>query len=577
MRNISKNKKGLTLVEVLIGIFLLSVVFSAIFSLVNATLKLTSEGQNKAIATAIASGEIELIRNLPYESVGVIDGFPSGTLEPTKEKISNGRTYTIETTVDYIIDPLDGLSSPQDECPNDYKKAQIKVSWSAPFNGSVIFTTDIAPANLSQECAEGGGILSVSVFDAFGAMIFSPLIEIKDPATGQIIKNAMPTEGQYYFALPPGTYKIAVSKEGYNSDMTYGIDEIAIPTKPNPSVLENEVTEISFSIDELSSISVLTLSPWAVSDFADSFSDSSKTEEYSDVLISNGEVTLQKTGEDYLQLGQISSIGIEPENLLQWNEFSWQQNIPANTSIKYQILYWNEAAWILIPEGDLPGNAEGFSTSPLNLSNLDVNTYYKIKLKAILSTDDVSVTPILYEWFVSWKNSGNTPAPNVLFNIHGEKLIGRDAEENPVYKYSENNISGSNGAFDLSNLEWDSYTFSIESPGLDLENTNPAPQPIGLQPDISLSVNLYVGAQNSLLITVKDSETGEPVFSAAVRIYNGEYDTTRYTNEKGQSYFIPLEEGNYNLEVRDPNYLDADDSVYISDDVSKIMFLSPID
>jgi hypothetical protein len=69
-----------------------------------------------------------MVRNLPYELVGVKGGFPDGVLEAVTSTFQNNIEYTIETRVDYVVDPTDGIAAPEDNCPNDYKKVKVKFS-----------------------------------------------------------------------------------------------------------------------------------------------------------------------------------------------------------------------------------------------------------------------------------------------------------------------------------------------------------------------------------------------------------------------------------------------------------------
>lgn len=433
--------KGLTLIEVLVGTFLVLIVFSGIFGAYQLGLKVIGQSRNKITAMIIADGELEQVRNLSYGSIGVAGGFPSGVLESLKNKTVNGVEYIIKTRVDYVVDEADGLSSPSDECPNDYKKVEVEVSWLGALSGNVKLLMDIAPETLAQECAEEGGILLVRVFDAYGIMTPSPLIEIKDPATGETIKTAIPGDGAYFFSLQPAIYRVEVSKPGFNSARTFSIDEIANPEKPNPIVLDGQLTEISFSIDELS-------------------------------------------------VFQAEAVG--PEAL------------------------------------DYP------------------------------------------------------PIPNARFNLKGDKIIGLDAEENPIPKYYENHIANESGQITISGLEWDSYVFtpdgldliSIESPaGLEAE------QPLGLDPGATQEVRLILSGENSLLLNVQDAETSEPIFSAECRLYNDftEYDITQYTGENGKTYYIPLDSISYNLEISLTGYDDYFGSAYILGDQIKTINLNRIE
>ncbi len=576
---LSAKRNGFTLIEVLVGSFLVLIVLLGFFYSYQLALKVTEHNKNKITATEIAKSEIEKIRNLPYGSVGLINGFPSGIVEKESTITINNLEYKITRRIDYIVDPADGTASPDDNCPNDYKKVEISVSWSGFSPGLVRLTTDISPQTLAQECSETGGILSVSVFNAKGEMVPSPLIEVKDPTTGDDIKTAIPDSGRYLFSLPIGTYEVDVSKDGYNSDKTYSLDEIATPAKPNPNVLENKVTEISFAIDKLSSFSIDTLSSWGSDYFFDSFSDESKISSQSNLIISDGKVILSGGSGNYEDRGYLISIPIEPTNLLEWDKLSFNDSEPSGTEIVYHLLYYNGDNWEFIPDSDLPGNSDGFTSSPVDLSSLDINNYPKLEIKGVFSTNDRGVTPTLSSWQVSWKTSQATAISNVSFHIQGEKIIGTDSSESPVYKYSQDYTSDSSGHINIQNLEWDNYTFSSNDSNLDLVATNPTPQPISLAPDTKTSLSLYFKSQNSLLVTIEDADSGDPVFGASVRLYNSNssYDTTQKTDEKGQTYFIPLTAGNYTLEVTADGYESKSISVSVSGNKNEIISLTRIE
>lgn len=421
--------KGFTLVETLVAVFLILIVFSGIFTAYQLGLRVIGQNKNRITAIEIANGEIEKIRNTPYRSIGITGGYPSGDLPALKTVVLNSLNYSVETRIDYVIDAADGISSPADDCPNDYKKVEIKVFWSGILGGEVKLTADISPESLIQECAETGGILSVQVFDAYGVMVVAPLIEVKNPTTDENIRTATPAEGRYFFSLPASNYKVVVSKNLYSTARTYGIDEVANPENSHPFILEGLLTENSFSIDKLSSITVETKGP---------------------------------------------------------------------EELGYPII------------------------------------------------------------------------ENVSFNLRGAKLIGTDSQENPVYKYSQNHINNELGQIDISDLEWDSYIFSILTPGLNL--TEPE-QPVSLPPDVHQDIQLILEAENSLLATVSDSDTGLPVFSAEVKLDIN----TQYTGEDGKTYFIPLSAGTYNLEVNASGYTSYSGPVSVSGGTTQTVSLQRIE
>jgi len=572
--------KSLTLIEVLVAVALFSIVFFGIFGAFWLASKIVGLQERKITATQIAQGEIEKMRNLSYLEVGTINAqlpYAQGILEDSTTTILNGVEYKIERKIKFVSDLADG----DEECPLDYKKAQVKVSFSGFLKGEVVLETEISPKDKVEEaqaCQEQpAGILSTFVFDAKGEAVSSPKIEIFDPDTGNLIDSAEPSSGNYDFPLSPGKYKVVVSKEGYSQERTYGIDEIAIPQKPHPIVLEGEITQISFSIDKVSSILVKTLSPWGEGFFADSFLDESKVSEKENVKISEGEVKLASSTEGYATSGYVISVEISPSDLLEWENFSFTDDEPDFADLKYQILFASDTEWYLIPDSDLPGNSQGFDESPVDLSLLSTSTYSKLKLKANFSTESSLQTPTLFDWQFSFKTSGPTPIPNVNFNLRGEKLIGYDEEENPVYKYDKDHQTDSSGKILISNLEWDIYRFSNfqkDSQDLDLVTSTP-PIPLSLEPATDTEVDLYLESQNSLLVTVQDSETLNPIFSATCTLSSLDYEETQYTDEKGQTLFIPLESKTYTLSVEATGYYSTTSQVFISGRTSKTIKLSP--
>jgi hypothetical protein len=128
-------------------------------------------------------------------------------------------------------------------------------------------------------------------------------------------------------------------------------------------------------------------------------------------------------------------------------------------------------------------------------------------------------------------------------------------------------------------MEWDFYYFSnflAAGQSLDLVISYPSLMPIYLNPDSTTTVKLGLKAENSLLVKVIDASTSEPIAFASVRVYRTGYDQSHLTDEKGETYFIPLTTANYNIEVWATDYATSTDSVNVSGDVKKTISLSKI-
>ena len=87
-----------------------------------------------------------------------------------------------------------------------------------------------------------------------------------------------------------------------------------------------------------------------------------------------------------------------------WQEMSWVDTTPGSSDILYSVQYYDSASssWKFIPDSDLPGNAAGTSTSPIDLSSLDKNIYSTIRPYAALSCDGSNNCPTLNDWTVEW-------------------------------------------------------------------------------------------------------------------------------------------------------------------------------
>jgi len=429
-----KNQKSFTLIDVLVGTFLILIVFLGIFGAYQLSLKVVGLSKAKITATALANQKIELVRNLAYNDVGTIGGIPSGIIPQTETVTQNNINYTVKTTIVYIDDSFDGLA-PDDTLSSDYKRVKVKVSWPGRFLGEISLITDVVPKGVESEI--GGGTLSFTVFDASGVGISQANLHI---INNQVIPaiDAWYQTDSYGDLIIPGapasleSYQITASKIGYSTDRTYGKEEVESPSKPHATVFEGQVSSLSFSIDKVSSMIVETRGS---------------------------------------------------------------------------------------------------------------------------------------------KGQGYPPIHGVIFKMEGAKTVGNDEEGNPIYKYSQNHTTNGPGKIEISDLEWDSYSFYVDksTTGLDLISIESPPgtetsQPVDLLPDSTKEVRLILKAENTFLVMVKDSSSGNPIFAASVRVYNTSlgYDQTQPTDEIGQTFFIPLEAAIYNLEITATGYQSYTGQVSVS-------------
>jgi hypothetical protein len=138
-RTTGGSERGVTIVEMLIATFILGVGVVGAASLFVASAESVSVSRGQADATDIATGEVEVIRSWPYETVGIdvaSDGYvptvdgrqtitePSGNrVEPNEIVERDGVDYVIERSVTWAVVGAD---------PQAYKVVTVTVTWQAP-------------------------------------------------------------------------------------------------------------------------------------------------------------------------------------------------------------------------------------------------------------------------------------------------------------------------------------------------------------------------------------------------------------------------------------------------------------
>lgn len=263
-RFLPKNQ-GQVLITVLIAISIFAILSHAVFSLILYSYRLNTYNRSRITARHLAQEKLELIRNLAYDDVGTQGGIPSGSIPQNETITRNEIDFEVRTTIIYIDDEFD-QTAPADLLPVDYKRARVEVSWqglSSSRNSPIVLMTDIAPKGV--ETTEGGGTLSILVFDAEGTPVPQAEVNIVADSASPPVNITLLTSENGRIILPGAPeciscYEISITKEDYNSERTYSDSEVANPNKPHQTVLENELTEISFAIDRVSTLTIQTYS-----------------------------------------------------------------------------------------------------------------------------------------------------------------------------------------------------------------------------------------------------------------------------------------------------------------------------
>jgi len=319
----SESSRGLSLVDLIVGVGLMLLVFTAVFGVMRLSISVVAHSKARIGATSVAQEQMEMIRSFPYDNVGTDGGIPAGDIEQIQIISLNDINYTRRTLIQYVDDPKDGEGVEDENGINaDYKRVKVEVVWSVRGIGkSLSFVTDIMPPGI--ESVSGGGTLILNVFDSSGFPVSGADVHIENNTLIPAVSVDVSTneEGKVIFPGSPSAndYEITVSKFGYSNAQTYDAD--SENTNPNPghlSVIEGETTSASFQIDQISSKTVQTFSPIGENSWQDTFDNDLNIKESATTTISEGALILEDLG-----------FGFEA------NGFAYSQDISPDTSMPF--------------------------------------------------------------------------------------------------------------------------------------------------------------------------------------------------------------------------------------------------
>jgi len=266
----TRDKKGFTLVEVIVATAVFLIISLALFSVFNLILRTVINNKARIVANSIAIEQLEIIRGMNFSDVRTDTGWvPPGPIPSERTLNRSGISFTVRIDVAFVDDEYDGLD-PTDLFPYDYKKSRVRVSWTNPVSGTqetVAMSTTVTPEGLEGLTPGKGGML-INVFDASGEMVSDAEVHVESSSVGFSIDSATDLNGNLWISDldPSNDYHIVATKDGYSTDQTYPVDDDPSspdynpdPTKPDAVVVSQEVTRVGFSIDVLGNLSIKTV------------------------------------------------------------------------------------------------------------------------------------------------------------------------------------------------------------------------------------------------------------------------------------------------------------------------------
>lgn len=266
---IADNKSGFTLIETLVGTAVFLMVAIALYQAYGLIFQMLSLTRAKTAAYELAAERVEVIRNMPYAQIGIVNGIPSGTLTRFAEYSRSGFTFQATTTIHNTDDAFDGTitSTPRDSAPADYKLVEFEIGCKT-CNKFVPITVTTTAAPRSLESTTGNGALFVKAIDANGIPVSDATVTVVGQGTSTVsISDLTANDGVLQIIdVPPGSFKYAVtlSKAGYSTERTYSLAGVpgsstSTPVNPHPTVASGQATQLTFAIDKTASLNIHTV------------------------------------------------------------------------------------------------------------------------------------------------------------------------------------------------------------------------------------------------------------------------------------------------------------------------------
>ncbi|KND48573.1 MAG: hypothetical protein AB200_02505 [Parcubacteria bacterium C7867-005] len=145
-----KKQKGFTFIEIVVGVAVFLVFAVGVYQGYTAAYKSIGSSHTKSLAADLANEHFEMIKNMPYSTVGLIGGNPSGLVTAVQTAVRDGATFTLTTDIRNVDDPFDSVS-PTDPFPADYKLVEVVITCTGCKNFTpVSVNTLVAPKNLES-------------------------------------------------------------------------------------------------------------------------------------------------------------------------------------------------------------------------------------------------------------------------------------------------------------------------------------------------------------------------------------------------------------------------------------------
>lgn len=284
MRDLNKTSQGFALAELVVAMVVFAVIALSVLGLYVTLIRSSALTKYRAVASALATSQMETLKSLPYNSLAVVGGsiYSTNLLPATSQQTISGYSYTTTTSISYVDDAFDGCGSypsaalkqlycrnypaptgapATDTNPQDYKIINVAVYGG---NGDKYAEVDTMVSARVAETASTTGALFVKVIDDNGNPVSGANVQVINTTFTPAVNLSDSTDSggvAIFYGLPPDTsgydYTVTASKEDYSTLSTIIPSGSLQPNYPNQQVFTQLSSFVTLPIYPKSQKSIL--------------------------------------------------------------------------------------------------------------------------------------------------------------------------------------------------------------------------------------------------------------------------------------------------------------------------------
>ncbi|MGZ6004618.1 MAG: carboxypeptidase-like regulatory domain-containing protein [Candidatus Saccharimonadales bacterium] len=276
------SNSGFTIAEMAISIVVVSIVSLSVIGLFTALVKSAVISKRKAVASTLATNQMEYLRSLPYDSLAVAGGsiYSANPLPATTTVTLDNVKYSVKTAISYVDDAFDGCGNyptqqlkqtycrnypapagapAVDSNPQDYKIADVSVS-----AHGILASVDTQISAKVAETASTTGALFVTVIDDSGNPVSGANVNLANASLSPSLNlndNTDENGVAIFYGLPPDSsgnhYVITASLTGYSTLATIVPNGSLQPNYLSQNILTQQSSSVTLVIKPMTNDSLV--------------------------------------------------------------------------------------------------------------------------------------------------------------------------------------------------------------------------------------------------------------------------------------------------------------------------------